>query len=91
MTTHSLILVAAQVRRSSIEERVLRDDRPVSGGVGAVLARGGGVHWSSAADAALLAADPAEISDTARALGVSLSTAQTRQAALERRISEMMA
>jgi len=76
--------------RSAIERMVERDDSPVSGGVGAVLARGGGYRWSSDTDAALLATPRHELSDLAHRIGVSLSTAQMRQEALEQRIMGLM-
>lgn len=76
--------------RSAIERMVERDDSPVSGGVGAVLSRGGGISWSSEADAALLAASYDDLSAVALRIGVSLATAQRRQAALEWRIMRLM-
>lgn len=91
MTVHNLALVAHQRSEAEqIERRVSLDDRPVSGGVGAVLARGGGLRWSSAADDVLLAAHPDQLSRVALQLGISLSTAQSRKEALEASIMEMM-
>lgn len=92
MSRHSVILVGdGRSRPVGVDHLVERDDSPVSGGVGAVLARGFGMPWSEEADAALLAADRDELPVVARCLGIALSTAQSRQEALQARIMEMMA
>jgi len=83
-------LTEIDVTRAVAVVESLGDDAPVSGGVGAVLARGGGLGWSEAQDSALLSADPRDVPDLAREMGIALSTAQTRKAALEARVMELM-
>lgn len=73
-----------------VDHLVARDDTPVSGGVAAVLSRGLGMPWSEEVDAALLEASPEELPFVARCLGISMSTALNRQAALQARIMELM-
>ncbi|TDE40948.1 hypothetical protein [Antarcticimicrobium sediminis] len=81
----------ARSRPVGIERLLERDDRPVSGGVSAVLGRGGQMIWSEAADAALLDARLDDLPAIARSLGIALSTAQIRKDRIERRIMGMMA
>lgn len=66
------------------------DDTPVSGGVGAVLARGGGPAWTDAMDAALLDAGEDEIDAVAARLGVSGADARRRIATVQAEVARSL-
>ncbi len=67
------------------------EDSPVSGGVGAVLARGRGVGvWSAEEDEKLLKLDGPKLLEFARDTGRSVSECDRRQAALREKMQRLM-
>lgn len=81
---------ASRPSKPSAVEEADTDDEPVSGGLGAVLARGRHDAWSEEADSTILAAEPGDLGRLAKSFGRPVSAVKARKAQLEAGAQRMM-